>query len=311
MDTGSRDAYERIASGLGWFSLSLGMAEILVPGAVSSLAGVRSNRTQREMVRSPLYGMREVAAGVGILADSNPHGWLWSRVAGDVFDIGSLLIALRSPSNNRPRVKMALAAVMGVTALDVICAQKLGQTNGATRQSTGKISGPWTATESILINKSPEEAYSFWRDFENLPLFMRNLESVEMIDNELSEWHATGPFGKSFEWVARVQDDQPNRKISWLSVEGSEVQNSGTVSFEPGPGRRGTLVRVELTYQPPAGIAGKSIAKLLGKDADQMLADDLRAFKQTIETGEVIESDASIHTGMHPAQPSGKTRSAA
>jgi len=113
---------------------------------------------------------------------------------------------------------------------------------------------------------------------------------------------------KIFEWEAITEQDQPNRLIAWRSAEGSEVNNSGTVFFEAGPGGRGTIIRVDLTYSPPGGSVGAGLAKLIGKDGSKMLADDLRAFKQVIETGEVLQSDASIHTGMHAAQPSPEPR---
>jgi len=86
-------------------------------------------------------------------------------------------------------------------------------------------------------------------------------------------------------------------------VEGSDVRNSGTVRFESGPNGKGTVVRVELDYDPPGGMIGAAAAKLMWKAPDQMLDDDLRRFKQIMETGEVVKSDASIHRTMHPAQP--------
>ena len=75
------------------------------------------------------------------------------------------------------------------------------------------------------------------------------------------------------------------------------------MSFLRAPGDRGTELRVELQYRPPAGALGAAVAKLLGREPGQQIAGDLRRFKQVIETGEVLHSDASIHAGIHPAQP--------
>jgi uncharacterized membrane protein len=290
---------ERIANGLGWFSLGLGIAEIAAPGAIADFIGIRSEKGKRALLRSPLYGMREVAAGAGILMQHQPASWLWGRVAGDFVDITSLAVALRSRENDRGRVAAALVGVLGVTALDYYCARQLSE-----KESNGRWTGRSNrSVKSIWVNKSPEEAYGFWHNFEQLPRFMRHLESVQTIGEGRSRWRATGPMGKTFEWEAHTEQDQPNRLIAWRSSEGSEVQNCGTVFFERGPGGRGAIVRVDLSYDPPGGTVGAGLAKLLGKDAGQMLEDDLRAFKQVIETGEVIQSDASVHPSMHPAQP--------
>jgi len=294
---GSRDGsaehkYQRIANGLGWFSIGLGMAEIAAPGAIAEICGVRNDGTRRTLLRSPLYGMREVAAGVGILTQATPRGWMWGRVAGDIMDIASLTSALASYENDRERVSGALA-VLGVTALDYICAQQLSRTANHKPQ----------ITKSIWVNKSPEEAYSFWHNFDNLPRFMPYLESVQVFNEGRSRWRAKGPLGKIFEWDARIESEQPNRLIAWRSLDASEVFHAATVSFEPGPGGRGTIVAVELKYNPPAGQIGVTLAKLFGKGAGEMIREDLRKFKQLIETGEIIESDASIYPGMHAAQP--------
>src|SRR6185503_4443458 len=94
-----------------------------------------------------------------------------------------------------------------------------------------------------------------------------------------------------------------NENIAWRSCEGSTVPNQGSVRFLDAPGGRGTEVRVELRYDPPTGALGASVAKLFGAEPGQEIAGDLRRFKQVIETGEVLHSDASIHRGRHPSRP--------
>jgi uncharacterized membrane protein len=290
---------QRIAAGLGWFSIGLGVAEIVMPGRMARFIGVRDEDGTRALLR--FYGLREIASGVGILSSTQPAGWLWSRVAGDLLDLASLGSAMKSDDASRTRLAGASAAVMGVAALDVYCAQKLSGDAAAASGSTRR-------TSTISVNRSPEEVYQFWRNFENLPRFMSHLESVRVTTEGRSHWKAKAPAGTTVEWDAELVEDQPNSFIAWRSAVGADVSNSGFVRFERGPGGRGTVVTVELQYTPPGGVIGSAIAKLFGQEPGQQIDHDLRAFKQVMETGEVVHSDASIHDGMHPARPAGALR---
>ncbi len=156
--------------------------------------------------------------------------------------------------------------------------------------------------KSMTINRPRELVYAFWRDFTNLPRFMAHLESVKVLDERRSRWTVKGP-GKKFEWDAEITEDVPNRMIAWRSLVGSDVSNSGTVRFVTAPGGRGTEIHVDLRYDPPAGAFGATIARLFGKEPSQQVEGDLRRFKQVIETGDVVHSDASVHRGMHAARP--------
>jgi uncharacterized membrane protein len=300
------DNAERLANALGWFSIGLGLAELAAPRALAQLIGVKDEDKTRNVLRG--YGMREIAAGIGILSRPQPAGWLWGRVAGDLLDLSSLGSALGSSRSNRVRVGAATAAVIGVTALDVRCALQLqrGSTTGGSAK-TGDV----RVTKTIIVNRSPEEVYRFWRDLANLPTFMKHLESVQVTGDNRSHWKATGPGGKTVEWDAEIVEDQPNTRIAWRSLEGSDIDNSGSVQFERASGGRGTLVRVELRYTPPGGVVSATLAKLFGEEPGQQVDGDLRAFKQVLETGEVVKSDASIHRGMHVAQPPSREESLA
>jgi uncharacterized membrane protein len=158
-------------------------------------------------------------------------------------------------------------------------------------------------TKTIVVNRSPEEVYQFWRSFDQFPRFMRHLKQVSVRKDGSSHWKAYGPGGQLYEWDAEIAQDRPNELIAWRSLPGGDVQNEGSVRFERAPGGRGTLVRVNLRYAPPAGVAGATLAMLFGKEPGQEVQEDLRRFKQVIETGEVVRSDASIHRGGHPARP--------
>ena len=114
---------ERLAQGLGWFSLGLGLAQIAAPGGVARLIGVPDDDENRQMMRA--VGMREVASGLGILSQPRPEGWVWARVGGDVMDLSLLGGAWASDRTDKERVAAATVAVVGVMALDLLCGRQL------------------------------------------------------------------------------------------------------------------------------------------------------------------------------------------
>jgi uncharacterized membrane protein len=144
---------------------------------------------------------------------------------------------------------------------------------------------------SVTISKAPEELYAFWRDLENLPRIMRHLESVTVLSPARSHWRAKGPAGQHVEWDAEIINDIPNELIAWKSVDEASVPNAGSVRFVRAPGGRGTEVHVELEYEPPAGRIGAVAAKLFGESPDIQVREDLRRFKQMMETGEAATTD--------------------
>jgi uncharacterized membrane protein len=140
---------------------------------------------------------------------------------------------------------------------------------------------------SVTINRPREQLYSFWRNFQNLPYFMQNVHSVTIKDESRSHWIIEAPGGKTVEWDSQITQDEPGRSIAWQSLDGASVRNSGKVEFLDSPDDRGTVVRVTLTYDPPAGAVGKLIAKLFQKEPKVQARQDLRRFKQLMETGEI------------------------
>ena len=147
---------------------------------------------------------------------------------------------------------------------------------------------------SIMIDKSPEDLYSFWRDFKNLPLFMKHLESVTTLDDGKTHWVAKGVGGigaSKVEWDAEIYNEIENEMIAWRSVDNADVVNAGSVRFHAGPQGHGTYVRVTLNYNPPAGNLGATLAQLLGKEPGQVIKQELRRLKQLMETGEIATVD--------------------
>lgn len=280
---------QRLARALGWFSVALGLAEVVMPRQLGRAIGVNTNPN---LLRA--MGLREIASGVGILTQQQRPGWLWSRVAGDAIDLALLGAAITDNGGKRGRIAAATAAVAGVTALDLYCSQQMSRASLPEARADGGVAD--AVREMVTVNASPEACYRIWRDFPNFPRFMRNVESVTQTGNGVWHWVVKAPGGGTVEWDSRVTQDEPNRRLAWETMPGAEVQNRGSVQFEPASGGRGTVVQVEMSYVPPAGTLGAVAARLTGDSPAEKVREDLRRFKQIAETGEV-----STTTG----QPSG------
>jgi len=323
---------------LGVASFALGAPLLAVPGRVVRALGLDDTPGTTGLARG--VGVRELVAGAGILAQRRPVPGLWARVAGDGMDLALLANALRSgPAGSRsgrrrratgraaprsgwrpwptgrtaagrrrrpganPRTVAAVAAVAGIAAVDVLAAVRAGKRLDPTRTSED---GVFTVSAGVTVNRSVDEAYGLWRDFSRLPEFMVHLESVSA---DGKHWVARRPGGGTVDWDAEIVADVPNQRLAWRSVSHAEVPNSGEVIFQPAPGGRGTEVRVRLTYEPPLGAAGNAVARLLGEEPRQQVTDDLRRFKQVLETGEVVRSAGSpegVRSGRLPRQRPGR-----
>lgn len=301
--TGTGDkGWRVVADGLGWFSLGLGVAQIAAPDAFNKQVGVADNSRNRTLMRG--IGAREIAHGIGILSGWKRAASLWSRVAGDAIDLTLLSRTLGANKNrrgSRKKTEMALVSVAGMTLLDLFASAW-----------TARTSRPATAHRgihekaSITVKRPIADVYLYWHDFGNLPHFMEHLKSVSTIGPRRSRWRTHGP--AEVEWDVEITDEAVNEFIEWRSVDGPQGEHSGSVRFAPAPGGRGTEVTAELDYGPD-GLAS-AIARAVGERLDHQLGDDLRRFKQVLETGEVVRSEGSPEgprTGrllkQRPAQP--------
>ncbi len=115
-------ATEGLAQGLGWFSLGLGAAEIVTGAAIARWLG---KPELTPVIRA--YGVREIVTGVGILGSKDATPWIWGRIGGDAVDIATVLPALEERNPQRGNAMVALMALAGATALDVVCARNLTQ----------------------------------------------------------------------------------------------------------------------------------------------------------------------------------------
>ncbi|HEX8688719.1 MAG TPA: SRPBCC family protein [Solirubrobacterales bacterium] len=295
---------ERLTRFLSSFSLGLGTAQMAAPGLVNRVAGIRDDATARLWQR--LVGGRELVAFAAIEAEApQPQRALWMRAAGDAKDMVLLALAFRDRRASTPRLIAAIGNVAGIAALDVYAALRARR---APKQPTEDEIMHVKA--GITVRKPRQEVYSFWRDFQNLPSFMYHVESIEGNGSGRTHWRVKAPAGRTVEWDAELVEDRPGEALVWRSVEGSEIRNAGAVRFVDAPSDQGTEVHVEFDYEAPGGRIGEAVAKLFGEEPTQQAKDDLRRFKQVLETGFVVRSEASPegstahrHLKQRPGQP--------
>jgi uncharacterized membrane protein len=202
---------------------------------------------------------------------------LWTGIAG-----GGALAVVGLTRRSWPGVAMAAAGGLMVA--------------GGVKRALLKRRAGINVERSLLINRPVEEVYSFWRNFENLPKFMRHLRSVKVTSDTESTWEARTPVAGSVTWDAEIVDEQPNSFLVWRSKDGAMVPNNGSVLFEPASDYHGgTRLTVVMNYDPPAGRLGSIFATMFGEDADQQVREDLRRFKQLMETGEVPTTVGQPH----------------
>jgi uncharacterized membrane protein len=293
---------KRVTRFLGGFSLGLGLPQTFSPAAFARLIGVVDDEASRALTR--VVGVRELAAGVGILTRRRPVGWVWARVAGDAMDLTLLGAALRTKAVRPNRVIAAMSAATGITVVDLLTAVGMSRADARQPHEYAEVRG------AITVRQPRDQIYLFWQDFENLPTFMAHLQSVVVTGDGRSHWIAAAPAGRTVEWDAEIVEFVPNELVAWQSVRGADVENAGVVRFVDAPGGRGTEIHLEMRYSAPGGPLGSAIARLFGEDPGQQVRDDLRRFKQVVETGEVIRSEGTPEgtnarrlLRQRPAQP--------
>jgi len=140
--------------------------------------------------------------------------------------------------------------------------------------------------KAVTVDASAERLYEYWRDLTNVVKLFDNVPSVSVVDDRLSHWFLRAPGGLILEWDAEITVDRKNEMIGWRSLEGANIDNAGYVRFERATGGRGTVVRIALQYNPPAGKVGAAVATLMGEKPEKQIEAALRRFKQLMETGE-------------------------
>lgn len=139
--------------------------------------------------------------------------------------------------------------------------------------------------ESVVIQRSPHELFQFWRQVENLPKVMSHLKVVSPIDDYRSHWILNILGGElTLEWDAEIINEVENERIGWRTLQGAIVEHAGSVVFTPLEDGRSCRITVRLQYDPPAGPIGATLASFLGQDPAPTLHEDLKHFKQNMES---------------------------
>jgi uncharacterized membrane protein len=210
-----------------------------------------------------------------------------SSLAGGALCLLSLAPASRGRSWTRPALAMVGAALLhrGITQHCPVYEALGSNTNdlGRRKVATGRS---LKLQRHAIVRRRPEELYRYWRDLSNLPRIMRHLESVEVINDRLSHWVVRALPGVAMpkvEWDAEIVNEVENELIGWRSLAGSDVEMAGSVRFRPARNGHGTELIVTLQYDLPGGRLGAALAKLLGRDPERMIKEDLRRFKEAME----------------------------
>ena len=163
---------------------------------------------------------------------------------------------------------------------------------------------------TTTVTRPADEVYGFWSSFDRFPSFMAHVDDVSVTGPRTSHWKVSAQFDREVEWDAETTEQDPGNHLAWRSLEGADVPSSGDVRFVTAPDGTSTEVRVTLTYDVPGGSLGRALAKYFGEEPSQHLDDDLRRFKQVMETGEVVRSEGSPEgirairqLRQRPAQP--------
>ncbi|MBV8879867.1 MAG: SRPBCC domain-containing protein [Planctomycetaceae bacterium] len=257
----------QLGLGLGLFSIGLGMAEIFAPRVVARMIGVRENRP---VIRA--VGVREVVNGIGLLVAPNAPALRWARVAGDIMDLALLGSSFSRRSRDREKTATAAVAVLGVTAVDLAAGASGERSDG---RSTKEGRGPIKAI--VTVNQTPEVCYQAWSDPAVLERVVADIESIRPIGDGKTRWTMRCE-GETAEWDSEYTEQVPSERLAWKSHQGGKIKSRGIVTFDPAPGGRGTVVRLEMNTPNSGHLSGKMFGKVKAQR-------DLLRFKQYVELG--------------------------
>ena len=149
-----------------------------------------------------------------------------------------------------------------------------------------------SSLRAVLINRPRDDLYAFWRDLTNMPTFSETVKSVELLESGRSRWIVAGPADKDIELTSEITEDVSGERIAWTSSKDSDVDHEGWIEFRDNAFGRGTEVRLFISYDPPSGVIGKVVAKVMQREPRLQARRELRRFKQLMETGEISTSKA-------------------
>jgi uncharacterized membrane protein len=294
---------ERVRSNLGRIGRSTRTLDIRAEGGRLHLGGTVLRGDEESIVRAALRtrGVHGVENNLRVVDDPQDIPALQQT--------SSSMMSQQTQRNWSPATRLlsgvggSLLTLYGLTrrgvAKPVLSTAGLVLTaRGVTNLDTRSLLGLSHAENGIRVNKAInifapiDEVYHFWRNFENFPLFMNHVKEIS-VQNEISNWKVAGPAGSTVEFQSRVTQDIPNDTIAWETLPDSQVRSSGFVRFDEN--RDGsTRVTVQMTYIPPAGVAGHAIAQLFGVDPRQAMHDDLIRLKTLLEEGKTSTDETRV-----------------
>jgi uncharacterized membrane protein len=263
----------------GWVTLSGPILEREVAGLVRAVQSVRGVRHVKNQLAPHADGHDVPALQGG--RRTRPRSELaqdhWApgpRLA--VFGAGTALALYGAGRRGVPGTLLMLVGV-GLAAR--------AATNRDLARLLGLSSDPYSVEveKGIHIAASREQVFEVWSRCEKFPHFMSLVEEVRPLDRDRWHWVVKGPAGKRIEWTSTVTEHEPPSRIAWSTEPDAPVQHAGQVRFDPTA--RGTRVTVRMSYRPPAGVIGHTLATLFGRDAKQELDADLMRLKAYVETG--------------------------
>jgi len=160
---------------------------------------------------------------------------------------------------------------------------------------------PQRVEGSIDVVAPVEKVYDYWKNLENLPQFMTNVEEIRATGPDTTHWVVKGPLGAKLEFDAKTTQDQPNEAIGWNTEEG-DVQTSGQVRFQ-GMSPESTRIEVQMNYwDAPGGKAGEVASRIVA-NPQLMMQQDLQNLKQILE-GTATPEDIQQRPAAATAQSS-------
>ncbi|PWF41739.1 SRPBCC family protein [Massilia glaciei] len=263
--------------------------------AVRAVSGVRDVNDRTETLERP----EDSAAIRKLTASFQGADGAWKPVARNAAMVGGGALGLYGLMRRSP-----MAMVLGLAGVALMVRNmRGGDKSQGMRQTSGARDKAQTVSfeKTIHIDAAPEQVYDFWSNYENFPRFMSYVVEVRDLGRQRSHWIVKGPGGTEYQWNAVLTEASRPRRLAWRSEPGAEVENAGSVEFEPSRG--GTRATVRMSYKPPVGVVGQTVAKLLRTDPQHELGADLARMKSAIERGitprDMAQASAGAGKSLH------------